>query len=178
MVLKKAYVQQAVCSPYRTSVLTGQRPDTTRVYDLDTYWRNAGGNFTNILQYFKDNGYTSIGIEKIFHPGAALGYDDPLSWSTEYFRPRRTAIEASGPSCIAVPDEDLAGATLLDEQVADNAVETLRNLQPMSSRVNRRTNGSWRSDSTSHIFHLYFRPQYCTITLKTQYSFLTIHTHQ
>ena len=128
MVLKKAYVQQAVCSPSRTSVLTGRRPDTTRVYDLDTYWRNAGGNFTTIPQYFKENGYTSIGMGKIYHPGAASGYDDPLSWSTEYFRPRRTAIEASGPSWIAVPDEDLVGAPLLDEQVADRAVETLRNL--------------------------------------------------
>ena len=51
-----------------------------------------------------------------------------MSWSTEYFRQRRTAIEASGPSWIAVPDEDLVGTPLLDEQVADRAVETLRNL--------------------------------------------------
>ena len=48
MVLKRAYVQQALCSPSRTSLLTGRRPDTTRVWDPDHYWRNVSGNFTTI----------------------------------------------------------------------------------------------------------------------------------
>ena len=34
LLLKRAYVQQAICSPSRTSFLTGRRPDTTHVYDL------------------------------------------------------------------------------------------------------------------------------------------------
>src|SRR5690349_1963187 len=38
---ERAYVQQAVCSPSRSSVLTGRRPDTTQVFDLITHFRTA-----------------------------------------------------------------------------------------------------------------------------------------
>src|SRR5690242_11316991 len=37
----RAYCQQAVCSPSRTSMLTGRRPDTTRIYDLETHFRTT-----------------------------------------------------------------------------------------------------------------------------------------
>ena len=40
-VFTRAYCQQAVCSPSRTSVLTGLRPDRTRVHDLVTHFRNT-----------------------------------------------------------------------------------------------------------------------------------------
>lgn len=33
-------------------------------------------NATTIPQYFKDNGYITIGMGKIFHPGALNGNDD------------------------------------------------------------------------------------------------------
>jgi len=36
LLLEKNYVQQAVCSPTRTSLLTGRRPDATQVWDLYT----------------------------------------------------------------------------------------------------------------------------------------------
>jgi hypothetical protein len=93
--LRKAQVQQAVCSPTRTSVLTSRYPDTTRVWDLYSYFRNVGGNFTTIPQLFKENGYLTLGGGKIFHPGHASGggagggaaaSDDGLfSWSAPFF---------------------------------------------------------------------------------------------
>ena len=61
LVFENAYSQQALCSPSRTSLLTGRRPDTTRVTDLVTYFREFGGNFTTIPQFFKDRGYYSVG---------------------------------------------------------------------------------------------------------------------
>jgi len=41
MVFNRAYCQQAVCSPSRASIMTGKRPDATRVWDLETHFRVA-----------------------------------------------------------------------------------------------------------------------------------------
>ena len=129
LLLKRAYVQQALCAPSRTSLLTGRRPDTTRVYDLDSYWRNVTGNFTTIPQYFKEHGYKSIGMGKIFHHGESSGTDDPISWSTRYFYPHRTDWEKSkARSWKAVPDSQLKNKPLVDKQVADNALSVLQAL--------------------------------------------------
>jgi len=65
IVLRHAYVQQAVCSPSRTSMLTGRRPDTTHVHDLYHYWRQVAGNFTTLPEYFKQHGYKTAGIGKV-----------------------------------------------------------------------------------------------------------------
>ena len=66
-----AFVQQALCSPSRTSLLTGRRPDTTRITVIGPYWRDMGGNFTTIPQFFKEHGYRTLGGGKIFHGGSA-----------------------------------------------------------------------------------------------------------
>ncbi|EHH61295.1 hypothetical protein EGM_19277, partial [Macaca fascicularis] len=65
---QNAFAQQAVCAPSRVSFLTGRRPDTTRLYDFNSYWRVHAGNFSTIPQYFKENGYVTMSVGKVFHP--------------------------------------------------------------------------------------------------------------
>ena len=79
----RAYVQQAVCSPTRSSLLTGTRPDTTKVWDLVTHFRAALPDVVTLPQLFKNNGYFVQGMGKIYHGG----YDDPASWSVPWGTP-------------------------------------------------------------------------------------------
>ena len=84
----RAHVQQAVCGPSRASFLTGRRPDTTHVYDIQTYFRDVGGpDWLTMPGYFKSLGYKVMGGGKTFHPGqAAGGNDDLVSWSERTFQ--------------------------------------------------------------------------------------------
>ncbi len=76
-VFDRAYCQQAVCSPSRTSLLTGCRPDTTKVYDLETHLPTTLPHVVTPRQHFKTPGYTTRSLGKIFHGGL----DDAASWS-------------------------------------------------------------------------------------------------
>src|SRR4051812_24339859 len=80
----RAYCQQAVCSPTRSSLMTGTRPDTTKVWDLVTHFRTALPNVVTLGQHFKNNGYFVQGMGKIYHGG----FDDPQTWSVPWQTPR------------------------------------------------------------------------------------------
>ena len=76
----RAYCQQAVCCPSRLSLLTGLRPDTIKVWDLNTHFREALPNAVTLPQHFKNHGYHTRSIGKIFHGGGKPSKDSP-SWS-------------------------------------------------------------------------------------------------
>jgi arylsulfatase A-like enzyme len=84
MVFDRAYCQQAVCSPSRSSLMTGTRPDTTQVWDLVTHFRTALPDVITLGQHFKDNGYFVQGMGKIYHGG----FDDPQTWSVPWQTPK------------------------------------------------------------------------------------------
>lgn len=91
----RAYCQQAVCSPSRSSLMTGTRPDTTKVWDLNTHFRVALPDVVTVGQHFKNNGYFTQGMGKIFHGG----FDDPPTWSVPWQAPdgQAYALASSRP---------------------------------------------------------------------------------
>uniref|UniRef100_A0A9L0TBT5 Iduronate 2-sulfatase n=1 Tax=Equus caballus TaxID=9796 RepID=A0A9L0TBT5_HORSE len=96
LLFQNAFAQQAVCAPSRVSFLTGRRPDTTRLYDFNSYWRVHAGNFSTIPQYFKENGYVTMSVGKVFHPGTACC---PTSGSSLVLCPS-TGIPSWGWGCL------------------------------------------------------------------------------
>ena len=99
LLFNRAYCQQAVCSPSRTSLLTGYRPESVGVVDLNTHFRENKPNVITLPEHFKQNGYYTRSFGKIFHPGL----DDPQSWSdSSWFKKLRTTSNKSNrPSSAA-----------------------------------------------------------------------------
>src|SRR4051812_20271967 len=103
LVFNRAYCQQAVCSPTRSSLMTGTRPDTTKVWDLVTHFRAALPNVVTLGQHFKNNGYFVQGMGKIYHGG----YDDPATWSVPWQTPR--AVAYGLPQNLALNQQPFVG---------------------------------------------------------------------
>ncbi len=81
-----AYCQQAICAPSRASFLTGLRPDSTRVYDLNTDVRENLPDVVTIPQYFKERGYATRGWGKLQHyPGRGRELDLRTDGSNESY---------------------------------------------------------------------------------------------
>lgn len=79
----RAYCQQAVCNPSRVSLLFGLRPDSTQIYDLQTHPRKTLPDRVSLPQHFKNHGYVTMGLSKVYHGGL----DDRLSWSVPHWSP-------------------------------------------------------------------------------------------
>ncbi|XP_068553479.1 iduronate 2-sulfatase [Anas acuta] len=139
VVFNNAYAQQAVCAPSRVSFLTGRRPDTTRLYDFYSYWRVHAGNYSTMPQYFKENGYMTMSVGKVFHPGVSSNYHDdyPYSWSIPPFHPSTEKYE-NDKTCrgkdgrlyanlvCPVNVTEMPGGTLPDIQTTEEAIRLLK----------------------------------------------------
>lgn len=134
VLFEQAHCQQAVCSPSRLSLLTGLRPDTIQVWDLDTHFRQAKPGAVTLPQHFKNHGYLTRSIGKIYH-GSGKPAKDPPSWSmpplfdherdhhTRYALPDNragTGLKRASTEAADVPDD-----TYLDGLVCEAALTAL-----------------------------------------------------
>jgi len=90
-VFMRNYCQQAVCGPTRASLMTGMRPDHTKIWDLKTQMRDMNPDILTLPQYLGQHGYNTKGAGKIYHPTSAIKKIDPVSWNTPYIE--ATAVD-------------------------------------------------------------------------------------
>ena len=80
------YVQQAVCGPTRASLMTGKRPDYTKVWDLKTRMRDINPDILSLPQHLITQGYTTQGIGKVYDQRCVDKELDRPSWSVPYYK--------------------------------------------------------------------------------------------
>ena len=138
MVFERAYCQMAVCNPSRASMLTGLRPDTCGVDDLRKNFRKTapgGGDLVTLPEHFKNAGYFTQNIGKLFHNMGDT--QDRRSWSVDeqlhkgphsadtVYRSTAKRGEKLTMKSPVTESPDLPDTAYWDGQITDKAVEAL-----------------------------------------------------
>ena len=130
LVLTRAYSQIALCGPSRNSFLTGRRADTTRVYTNDHIFRELGPNnetspIITIPQFFKENGYITLGAGKVFHKNNNNDY--PISWTEDIHHSKDTDDDSQSWRAFSEKEiEEIGG--LQDQNEASYVIEKLNEI--------------------------------------------------
>jgi iduronate 2-sulfatase len=140
----RAYCQFPLCSPSRSSLMTGLRPSSTRVYNLTYHFRSGLPDVVTLPQLFKNHGYASTRVGKMYHYGnpgdiGTSGLDDPASW-TRFFNPAgrdKTTLETDvinytpkrglGAAMCFLNDKEGRDEDHTDGKVATEAIRQLEN---------------------------------------------------
>ncbi len=87
----RTYCQYPVCGPSRASFMSGYYPSATTTYGYVSGRKNIGPDRKTWSQLFKENGYYTARVSKIFHMGVPIdiekgsdGTDDPASWNEKF----------------------------------------------------------------------------------------------
>lgn len=78
VLFSNAHCQAPLCGPSRASIMTGLRPSTTGIYGMtpDNEIRSDNPTTKDIIylpEYFRNHGYRTMGIGKLFHVHAPKG---------------------------------------------------------------------------------------------------------
>lgn len=131
---RRAYNQLPLCNPTRASVMTGLRPDTIKVYDLDRHFRDEVPDVVTLSQSFQKAGYFAGRVGKIYHYNVPAsigtdGFDDPPSWNQTVNPIGRDKAE-EGQIFNAEPHRKISGALSwlaadgTDEEQTDGMIAT------------------------------------------------------
>lgn len=121
----RAYCQYPLCSPSRTSFLTGLRPETTQVRNNTADFREKVPEVVTLPQHFKANGYHTQSVGRIAHLPRLQ--DDANSWSLPSWRPPWIPFDIKTTSSWEALD--VADDELRDGKTAKGAVEVLASLK-------------------------------------------------
>ncbi len=110
MVFQRSYVQQALCSPSRISMLSGRYPATTGIFEIGRTLRTTMPDITTMPQHFKDNGYHTRSLGKIYH----VGIDDDASWTIPAWHSKKPRTSEATQQVVAkfLTDAKASGTTL------------------------------------------------------------------
>lgn len=133
-VFMRAYCQEAVCAPSRLSLMTGRRPDTIRVWDLNTHFRESMPDVVTLPQLFKSRGYAARSIGKLYH-GSGPASKDPVSWSEapvfdtnrepEFRYAKASNLEGKGLKRDATESASVPDSRYIDGLIAEEAIRAL-----------------------------------------------------
>ena len=136
-----AYCQFPFCGPSRASLMTGLRPDTTGVVtNRKVDFREWSPDTITLPQLFKNNGWRSMRVGKMFHMGVpggvgTMAHQDPPSWDVS-ISPPGDEHESVGPGGDPNPDlrhglkmqwvQTATAEGQADDAAADTAIDLLR----------------------------------------------------
>jgi iduronate 2-sulfatase len=133
----RTYCQVAVCGASRASLLSGSRPETSQVWNYSTPMRDKQPNVLSMPQHFRQNGYITVSLGKIYH---ARDDDFPQGWSERPWFPKvgQYHTKASLNAMVKHPGQkvrmmgpstenggDVPDNTYADGKIADEAVARL-----------------------------------------------------